>query len=283
MSEKSIKRIHLIYGIVLSVLLVTAAILLAVTCINIYNEDGAIGAFTVERVSEHFSTIAAVVYTTIALVIIGGIFNTIAPLEQKKLKGSVNDSIILNRLFKKLKVLSPSSGDKIERQRIIRFSMIITSLVLVLAAAISSIISTCINLETGGTDISTAVAKGWLNVLWFFIGPFAYLVVTAYVCKRSIRKELDIVKNELKGSIEGNDACAVDECVGTFTRLTEEINEAVQKAKTPKKWHKYFSLGFKCVLVCVIITFIIVGACYDGAADVVDKANKICAECIGLG
>lgn len=283
MTEKSIKRVHLIYGIVLSVLLVTLAVLFAVMCISIFKTTGEIGAFTRERVAEHFSKIAAFVYITIAAIIFGGILNTVAPVEKKRLKGASNDSIILRRLYGKLTHLSPEGGDKIERQRIIRFAMIIASLVFTLVAIIGSFIYLCVAFDTPGENINAEVVSGWLSILWFFVGPFVYLVVTAYICKRSIKKELEIVKDEFKSTKATTDECEIDNCIGTFTKLTNDIDKTIEQAKAPKNWHKGFSIGIKITVACLIIVFVIVGAINGGIADVAEKANRICSECIGLG
>ena len=277
MSEKSIKRVHLIYGIVLSALLVTVAVLFAVMCVDIFNETGEIGVFTPERISLRFAKISVWVYTTVALIIIGGIFNTLYPLENKSLKGTVCNGIVLKRLYGKLKGLSPEAGDKIERERILRFAMIIASLVFIIFASLGSFIYLCGNFDANAT-INSEVAGGWLDVLYFFVGPFLYLILTAYVCKRSIKRELDIVKGEFK-----NSSADAEDNKGTFTRITDDIHQTVQKANEPKKWHKTFSLVAKITLACLVVVFIIVGIVNGGMDDVVAKANKICSECIGLG
>lgn len=277
MSEKNIKRVHLIYGIVLSALLVTVAVLFAVMCVDIFNETGEIGVFTPERISLRFAKISVWVYTTVALIIIGGIFNTIYPLESKSLKGTVCNSIVLKRLYCKLKGLSPEAGDKIERERILRFAMIIASMVFIIFASLGSFIYICNNFDANAT-INSEVAGGWLDVLYFFVGPFLYLILTAYVCKRSIKRELGIVKGEFK-----NSSVDTEDNKGTFTKITDDIHQTVQKAKEPKKWHKTFSLVAKIALACLIVVFIIVGIVNGGMDDVIAKANKICSECIGLG
>lgn len=281
MSEKNIKRVHLIYGIVLSVLLATVAVLFVVMCLDIYNATGAIGAFTRENVSEHFAKISVVVFITLALVIVGGIFNTVCPLEKDKLKGASNNTIALRRLLGKLKSLSPEGGDAIERQRILRFAMIIASLVFVLFASIGSFIYLSNNLDTSNQNINAEVASGWISVLCFFVGPFIYLIITAYVCKRSVKKELEIVKNEFKKS--STESCDVKENEGAFTKLTNELKDTVEKAKEPKKWHKHFSIGFKIAIALASVIFIIVGTVSGGMEDVLNKAIAICSECIGLG
>ena len=283
MSEKGIKRLHLIYGIVLSALLVTVAVLFIVMCIDIYSTTGAIGAFTRDKISERFAKIAVVVYITVAAIIGGVILNIVLPTEKKRLKGDVHDGIILERLSSKLTRASVEARDKIEKQRIIRFVMIIISLVLVIAASITAFVFVLTSFDATNESINREVGMGWLSVTWYFIVPVAYLIATAYICKRSMKKELEIVKNELKNQKNMEDVCENEESVGTFTKVTNELSQTVKRMSEPKKWHKYFSIGFKIALACLIVVFIIVGVINGGMNDVAVKANKICSECIGLG
>lgn len=289
MSKETIKKVHLIYGIVLTALLVTLAILFAIYCIDINSEGKS--SFSIQSISERFAKFSILAYITLAAIIAGGIINTVAPIEKGKLKGEINNGIILRRLFKKLTHISDEGSDKIERQRVIRFAMIIASLVFMLIASIGSFIYTIKTFDATNPSINGEIASGWLTILWFFIGPIVYLIVTAYVCKRSIKKELDIVKNELKNAKISEGVCEIDENLGTFTKLTNEINETVANAAKPKQWKKFASLALTSILLCVSVAFIFIGNIDDkennieinGFEDVLDKAQQICAECIGLG
>ena len=289
MSKETIKKVHLIYGIVLTALLVTLAILFAIYCIDINSEGKS--SFSIQSISERFAKFSILAYITLAAIIAGGIINTVAPIEKGKLKGEINNGIILRRLFKKLTHISDEGSDKIERQRVIRFAMIIASLVFMLIASIGSFIYTIKTFDATNPSINGEIASGWLTILWFFIGPIVYLIVTAYVCKRSIKKELDIVKNELKNAKISEGVCEIDKNLGTFTKLTNEINETVANATKPKQWKKFASLALTSILLCVSVAFIFIGNIDDkennieinGFEDVLDKAQQICAECIGLG
>ena len=279
MSRKNLGR--LIYGIILSVFLVGVAVLFAVMCVDIYNEGP--NPFTSESIGRHFAKISVFVYITIAIVLFGDILSVVYPPEDKRLHANVDERIVLNRLYKKLKLLSNKGGDIIERQRIIRFSMIISSLVFVLIASISSFVYIFNNFDATNKNINAEVGNGWLSILWFFIGPLLYLVATAYICKRSVKKEIEVIKQELNNKEIDEGVCEIKENIGTFTKITDDVKETVENVTKPKNWHKIASLCFKCALVCVIVTFIVVGVINGGMEDVVSKANKICAECIGLG
>lgn len=279
MSEKTLQRVHLIYGIVLSALLVALAILFGVACVNVFNETGAIGAFTPERISDHFSYVSVLAFTTLACVVVGGVFDIAFPLASKRLKGENDPGVTLKRLYGKLNKISTDAADKIERHRIVRLAMVVASMIFILFAAIGSFVYLSNNFDATNPEINSQVAHGWLCVLYFFIGPFLYLILTAYICRVSVKKELEIVKGEFKKIGMGTK----EETVGTFTKVTDGIYATVQRAKEPKDWHKTFGLVFKILLACTIVAFIIIGIVNGGADGVVDKANKICSECIGLG
>ena len=140
MYEKTLKRVHLIYGTVIGVLLVATAILFAIACVNVFKETGAIGAFTPERISDHFSYVSVLAFTTLACVIIGGILDVAYPMQPSRLKGENDPGVTLKRLYGKLKKLTPEAGDRIERQRIVRLAMVVASLVFILFAAIGSFV-----------------------------------------------------------------------------------------------------------------------------------------------
>ncbi len=281
MSKESLKKVHLIYGIVLGVLLCAVGILFIIMCLDIYHSGPS--PFTRESIGKHFGKIAVFVYILIALVIGGVILNIVAPLEKARLKGSVNDGLVLDRLSKKLSSLSCEGSEKIEKQRILRLVLIIISALLVVGASVASLIHVLNTYDASKTDINGEAAKAALTVLRYFIVPFIYLIATAYVCKSSVKKELEIVKEELKNAKAGGAVPENSVQIGTFTKLSYEISDTVKKIAEPRKWHKYLSIGIKCLVGCVAIAFIIIGVINGGMSDVVTKAINICTECIGMG
>ena len=76
------KRIHQIYGILLSVSLVVSGILLIIACIGIYLSGDR--PFTPEAVAAAFSGIAIPVYLCLALIVGGFILEGFLPSEKKK-------------------------------------------------------------------------------------------------------------------------------------------------------------------------------------------------------
>lgn len=281
MSNRALKKINLIYGIATTLLICVVAVLFIVMCIDIYNSGPS--PFTRESVGEHFSKIAVLVYALLCLVAFGVVLSIITPREHKKEKGKVKDSLVLHNLSLRLERVSGQGGAMIEKQRILRLVMVLISVLLIVAASVISFVSVLNNFDASKTDINAEMTKACLSVLRYFAVPVVYLVVTAYVCKFSIRKELEIVKNELKNTKTAEGVSENGTELGTFTRLSQGLTQSFKNASAPKKWHRILSIVMKCVVACLALTFIILGVTNGGMADVLTKAINICTECIGMG
>ena len=212
---------------------------------------------------------------------LGAILSIVTPLE-KKSKGKVNDALVLHNLSSRLSKVSKDGCTKIEKQRILRLVMVIISILLVATASVVSFASVLSSFDASKTDINSEMIKACLSILRYFIVPVAYLIVTAYVCKFSIKKELEIVKNELKNA-KSNEEATENAQLGTFTKLSQNMMQSYKNASSPKKWHKILGIVTKLVVACLAITFIILGVLNGGMGDVLTKAINICTECIGMG
>ena len=279
MSEKTLKKINLIYGIIISILLCVVGVLFIVMCVDIYKTGPS--PFTRESVSEHFSKIAVFVYVLICFIVLGAVLSIVTPLE-KKSKGKVNDALVLHNLSSRLNKVSSDGCAKIEKQRILRLVMVVISILLVVTASVVSFVSVLNSFDASKTDINGEMIKGCLSILRYFIVPVVYLIVTAYVCKFSIKKELEIVKSELKNA-KINEGVAENTQLGTFTKLSQNMMQGYKNASSPKKWHKVLGIIIKLVVACLAITFIVLGVLNGGMGDVLTKAINICTECIGMG
>lgn len=284
MTEKKIDIIHLIYGICMSVLSVTLAILCIVLCLDIYNSGD--DPFTRESIGKSFSYIAVLVYFYIAAVIGGVVLNIAMPKKQQRIRGTVDDTVVLSRLSARASNISKEGIDRIDKQRAIRFIMMVISFVLVLGAIISALVIIPSDFDANNESTNNEVLSGWLSTLRYFVIPFVQLIVTAFVCRYSVRKELEIVREELKKQKTEGDVSVNQENeqqIGTFTKITNEFSLVAKKISEPKKWHKPLSIAIKCAIGCLAVVFIIVGIMNDGQVDVVNKACQICRECIGMG
>lgn len=82
MNKESIMRVHRIYNIVFSVVLVIAGICLIAGCLSIYFSGG--HPFSREVVASTFSGIAIPVYLALAMTIINIVWGVISPTDEKK-------------------------------------------------------------------------------------------------------------------------------------------------------------------------------------------------------
>ena len=279
MSKENTKRLHLIYGIVLSVLLCVTAVFCVVLCYKIYKTGPS--PFTRESVGESFAKVSILVYSLIVLVIGGGIISTLFPLEKEKLKCEINDSLVLHKMSKRLKSVSKEGAAKIEKQRIIRFSMVIISLIVLVIAIVGATVNSIKGYDASSEAVNDQMLKACLTILGYFAAPLIYTTVTVFVCKYSVKKELEIVKNEFKN--QKNAEGVVENDLGPITKLTTDLVSNAEEFKKPKKWHRLLSLCISGAILIAAIVFIIVGISNGGMKDVVTKAINICTECIGMG
>lgn len=279
MTKSSHKWVHLIYGIVLSVLLVLVAVLFIVMCVRIYQSGSS--PFTRESIASHFSSISAFVYITLGVILCSIIIDIVFPLESEKLKGQVKDGSVLRRILKKNALTAPVAA-KIEKHFVLRFVLTIISIVLVLAASVTAFIVVLTDFDASDAYINGQVIGGTLTILRYFTLPFAYLVVTSLICKITTKKDMALVKEDIKNNKDVADKLiAANDC--TFVKLTCELNDSCEAIAKPKRWHGILSLIVKCGVGALAVLFIVLGIINGSMADVLTKAINICTECIGLG
>ena len=278
MTKDSNKVLHLIYSIVLSVLLTLLAVLFIVMCVDIYNSAPK-SPFTRQSIFEHFMKIAFLAFTVIGFIVGGAVLDIVAPLDTEKPRAKVKDSLVLHRLLKKTPRLSLQVRTSIEKHHILRTVLAIISFVLLFM----STLVTCIIVLKGidpQANMNGQAIWGMLTVVRYFAVPFAFFIVTTYICKHTVKKDLESLKSDIKnkGALS-EDAVAI----GTFTGLTMDLTDLGEKVSAPKKWHKYLKIGIIATVAALAIAFIILGIINGGMGDVLGKANKICTECIGMG
>ena len=248
-------------------------------CVRIYNSGAS--PFTRESISAHFSKISVFVYITIAAILGSIVVDIVFPLEPEKIKGQVKDGAVLRRLLKK-NALTPSVSAKIEKHFVLRFVLTIISVVLVLGASITAFVVVLTSFDANDSYINGQVISGTLTILRYFTVPFAYLIVTAIVCKITTKKDMALVKADIKDNKDAQEKIiAANDCA--FVKLTCELNDACESMTKPCKCHNILSIIVKCIIGAVAVLFIILGILNDSMADVLTKAINICTECIGLG
>lgn len=258
MKKETIKRIRLIYGIVLSLSAVIAGICLIAACIGIY-QSGGDQTYTAPKVTEAFSGIAVPVYLCLALVVGGFILDFALPAESKKRKPEKNHAATLQRLLEKrdLESCEPALGQAIIKEQSMRRLHTCISIVLL-------IIGSIVFLSYGANPANfhqSQINGSMVSAMWVLLPclavPFGYAVFSAYFTRASLQRQIALVKQIPAG---------------------EKKAEAPAKQETGKAL-----LIARCVLVCLAVVLLVYGFFAGGTKDVLTKAINICTECVGLG
>ena len=259
MSDNTKKRVRLLYGIMLSVMLTVTGVLLMIGCVNVYNIGGR--PFTADNIAAEFSKIAVVVWITVAMVAIGVILALALPDEKAKLRAIVDKKTILARLERRIDpaALPCDVAEKINKEKKLRRVLLISAIVLIVAAAIPAAIF-AFNFNNFTADHDASVLRACVLIL-----PLAFFgigIATAYVLLEaaSIDRQLTLVKSAMAAA-------------GGKTADTECKKEA----------SPWLIIGIRIAVAVVAIVFIVLGIFNGGIADVLAKAINICTECIGLG
>ena len=262
MTKKTANTIRLIYGCLLSVLLVVTGVLLMIECVNVYN----IGTrpFTPENISAAFGKIAIPVYITIGAVIIGIILKIALPEDKGKVKAIFDQKSVLARLEKK--VVMPEgncSGCPIRKEKIMRLIARLIVLVISLRSGAFAL-EYVLNFENFTMDYNACIK---LACIWVFAATIVVMgacIALVYFEEASYKRQIKAVKSLIaKGHVA--------------TPAAKEETIETKKAKVP------VALIVRLSILAVAIVFIILGAFNGGMADVLSKAINICTECIGLG
>ncbi len=264
MSQKTKERIHLIYGISLSVLIVAVGVCFALSCLSIYQNGNS--PFTRESISTHFDRIALPTYICIAGVIGGIILSLVLPPDGGKVKPRREAGVVLEKLSAKLDITAceESVREIIHRERKFRRYATVTvgilSALTLLPALIRCVNPTHFSIENLNNDIKTAAAY----VIPCAVVALGMWVATVLLCGASVARETATVKSAL--------------ATGKGKTLEKTAADKEKKTLDPR-----FLWAVRGVILVAGIVFVVLGVFNGGMADVLGKAIRICTECIGLG
>ena len=263
MSPKTKERIHLIYGIVLSVLIVAVGVCFALSCLSIYKSGSS--PFSRESIATHFDRIAIPVYICITGVIGGIVLSLALPLEGCKIKPRRDGAVALDKLSAKLDLATCelSIQDGVRKERTFRRVAVIVAGVISAASLIPALVW-CVNpahfsIANLSDDIKTAAAI----LLPCAVAALGVWTVAVLLNSSSVARETALVKSAL-----------------AVSKKAAENSPPVKKKLTADP---RFVWAVRGVILAVGIVFVVLGVLNGGMADVLGKAIRICTECIGLG
>ena len=273
LTEKKTRWIHLCVGILLSAMLLVTGILFISSCYSIYKSGQS--PFTRESISEAFRGIAVWVYVTLSLTVIGAGISIAIPTEQEKLKGKRSLPMLVNKLSERVDLANAEAeiADKIEKERRLRAILGNVRLFLITLSALLPLIFLLnpANFPAVSGEYNAEILHGMLVYLAFLAPLFVYEIVYVILRELSLTREHALLKEALVAS--------------GIAEAKEEIHNCpiCRAIGFIKENEKPISLGVRIAIVGCAVVFIVMGIANGGMADVLNKAIKICTECIGLG
>ena len=285
MSRKTKERLHLIYGIVLSVLLIAAGVCFALSCLSIYQSGRS--PFTRESIAAHFDRISILVYICIAGVAGGGVLSLALPLERGRVKPRHDELTILKKRSEKvdLSACEASVRNRILGERKFRRAVTVTVGILSGITLLPAILW-CVNpahfsIENLNADIRTAAA---------FVIPCAAVALGLWVAAVLLRgasaaRETEALKTAALAAFNARVKGKVIVGGKTAPEGTKEEKASPDTVKPKGKLTAATRVlwGVRGVILVIGVIFIVLGVLNGGMADVLGKAIRICTECIGLG
>ena len=258
MLKNKTKIIHLIYGCILSALLIALGIALIVSCLDIYHSGPK--PYTPESIAAHFQKISLLVYVTVAFVVLGIVLNLVMPSEKKKVKAIRDNALTLSRLEAKAGVLkgefAAQAAKEKNKRRIFRLCTAIACVMLSIRPLLHFM-----DQDNFLGDKTQCVIHAMTVALVYGGVSLALTFLCKVLCGKSIDRHIAICK----ASIASNGGSAI----------------ARSDSAADKETKRIFVL--RCVLAVIAVVFIVLGIFNGGAEAVLNKANAICMECIGMG
>ena len=257
MNNKIIRLFRLIYGIALSAMSVISGLLLMAACLQIYHSGGE-QIYTPEKVAAAFAPIALPIFITLALIAGSFLLAFLLPVEKPRVMQK-QYPLLLRIAYARADMQlcnGEIQGKIVKEQRRRRLVLLISLVAWVIGAAI--LIPYACNGSNYSEELHLAT-DSILGVIWWLIPcsliPTAFSVFSAYYCRASIRRELELVKQVPK----------------TAAPLPREN-------KTNCK-----ILYARLAILTIALVMLIGGFLAGGTVDVLAKAVAICTECVGLG
>lgn len=251
------KRIHQIYSILLSLVLIVTGICLIAACVGIYRSGDR--PFSPEAVSAAFGRIALMVYLSLAMLVAGFVWNLCSPTPGQRKKAITQPAHTLQKLHAKLAEdrCEPVLLTDIRSQQSQRhfWQGVVTGELVVSTAMVIYYCTDPSHFDSQNINASMVRAVLYLAI-WLAI-PFATGLWVSAFNSSSIRKETELVKAAIAaGAVQ-----------------TPETGSA---KSFPLHIFRFAILGFA-IAICLY------GFFAGGTADVLTKAVNICTECVGLG
>ncbi len=253
MNEKKLRLIHTVCGCVISAALIVAAVCLIVSAYTIYNLGDS--PYTPESIGAEYDKIAAPLWVAIFAVLAGIILNIALPMPPSKTK-AIKDPFIKLRILQK-KLGADNETVKIKREREFRKLMRFICAVLCLASFIPAVLLLTWFDHFTVDNLTPALLETVQLLLVGVIISGMLLFVLSVIERKSAMREIEQTKFAISSADKSD-------------------KKAVKNNENKVKITRLVLVGIACALI-------VIGLTQDGFYDVLQKAIRICTECIGLG
>ncbi len=256
MTKESTMRMHRIYNILFSIVIIIAGICLIIGVLTIYNSGDQ--PFSRESVAATFSTIAFPVYLTLVMAVISFIWEIASPSDKEKEPNAKDYPHLLEALYNKKDFSAGDAGTQEQIKSLWKnrkMHIIIRTIVLVVCSAIF-LLYALNSANFHQSEINSSMINAMKVLVPCSLVAFAYSLFVALHNEKSLQKEIELAKQlpALEASTDG-----------------EIVSE--EKRVTP----------YRNAILAAAIILIVYGFLNGGTIDVLAKAINICTECIGLG
>lgn len=265
MSDKTVSNVQRITGIVLSVLCLLCAVALVIACVCIYRSGDR--PFTPESIGKAWGFVAIFVWLFVLCAAAAGIWHVCFPPQIVKQKGIVFPELRLAKVKARLgrkqypdELLLP-----LVKHEIYLKSMRITAIAICMLSAAYPLIylSNQDNFTSVGDLLNKQVTAAVLPALCYAAAALGYCYAVRLLSDISCERALIYAK--------------------AIMLLPAPAAEKKPEGKHTKALPRYAIIVARVALIAVAVLMIIFGIFNGGMNDVLQKAIKICTECIGLG
>ena len=256
MQKKNDKIIHLVYGIVVSCLVVALGAALIWSVIDIYQADPTGDPYSPATIGDHFDQIAILVYATLTA-ILGGILMNLFTKKQKEKVKPIRDNRAL-MLKAAAKAGNPTPAEQAAMNKAKRNRLLITVGCLIIFSglmvypAIHVLFRHDYHASPNGEVLRSAV---------IILGPMVLGFTVCHIGSLLVSKSYELQ-------------------TGIYKQIINDGRSFITIRRPPTKIA--VNLIRSAILVAAI-AMIIAGIFNGTARDVLTKAVAICTECIGLG
>ncbi len=265
MSDKTACILRRTAGIVLACLAVICAIACSVACVQIYRSGDR--PFTPESIGAAWKSIAIFFYLTVAFAIGTGVLHLLYPAPVRKQKGVVFPELRLAKVKARLgrKQYSDKLLLPLVKHEIYLKSMRITAVAVCLLSAAYPLfyLNNMDNFTSIDTLLNAQVIDAVIPSLCFAAAALGYCYAVRLLSDISCENAILYAK--------------------AIMLLPAPAAEKKPSGKQEKGLPAYTTFVLRAVLLTAAIVMIVLGIFNGGMNDVLQKAIKICTECIGLG